>query len=44
MIRAVLLTLALDVLIACCFLSYTAGLVEGVTPKHRSTPTVSISR
>lgn len=44
MIRAVLVTIALDILIAACFLSYTAGLVEGVTHRHTSDQTASISR
>lgn len=34
MIRAILITLALDVLVIVCFFSYTAGLTAGVTLHH----------
>jgi hypothetical protein len=34
MTRAILLALALYVATALCFLSYTAGLIEGVTHHH----------
>lgn len=43
-IRAVLITLALDALVILSFFSYVAGVTEGVTPRHRSDQPQAISR